>query len=158
MQKMKSKLILYSVFLSIVFVTSCSTPKSVVYQRSGKVMCQKYEEGVIHLVAEANAESTAKAVAYAERNAIENLLFKGVPNSNQEKPIIPNESEAMKKNAAYFQNLFQNTGYQKFVMQSEVAEKTIEGKTYFVKQKVSVDLNAFRSDLEQNKVVRKFGL
>ena len=140
------------------FMLACSAPSAFVYQRSGKVVCQKYEQDVIHLRAEASAETTAKAISFAERNAIENLLFKGIPASNQEKPLVANETEAMRQNPEYFNNLINKEDYQRFVMKSEIIENVAEQKAHFVKQLISIDLNAFRTDLEQNKIVRKFGL
>ena len=154
------KFSIYSMFFLFFgyFVLACSTPKNVIYQRSGKVICQQYEEGVIHLMAEANAESLAKAVGFAERNAIENLLFKGIPSSNQEKPMINNETEAVQKHSNYFHELIDQGRYHRFVMKSEVAESFKEDNSFFIKHKISVDLKALRTDLEQHNIVRKFGL
>ncbi len=148
----------FFVLIAIFFNNGCTAPKAVSYERSGKVISQEYEEGVIHLVSEASAESLDKAVSFAERNAVENLLFKGIPNSNQEKPMVPNEIEALQSHPEYFKSLIKNGRFQRFVMKSEVLSNSNENRIYYIKQKISIDLNALRSDLEQNKIVRKFGL
>ncbi|MEO1261449.1 MAG: hypothetical protein AAFZ15_21780 [Bacteroidota bacterium] len=155
---MKINSIFFLLLLLAVSTSSCSSSKAVTYQRSGKVTCSQYAEGVITVISEANAQNKRAAVAFAERNAVENLLFKGIPSSNQEKPIIPNEPEALQKNTAYFSNLIDSTGYQKFIMHSEPLNFSSDQGTMHVKQKIKFDLNALRSDLEQNKIIRKFGL
>jgi hypothetical protein len=143
---------------TLFFLISCTAPMAIPYERSGKVTCSKYEENVIHIVSEGRAESTGKASNYAERNAFENLLFKGIPASNQESPIVPNESESLRKNGGYFSDLLNNQRYQRFILKSEIAEDVISSKVHFIKQNMSIDLKALRKDLEQNKVIRKFGL
>lgn len=154
---MKNTFLLFAM-ISLFLGVSCSPKLAIDYERTGKVTCSNYSESVIDLQSESRAASMNDAVLYAERNAFENLLFKGIPKSNQEKPMIPNEYEALRKHPQYFKDLIMQEKYQRFITKSETGNHSLSGKVYFLTQNVSVDLAALRKDLEQNKIVRKFGL
>lgn len=154
---MKNTILLLSIF-SIFYSVSCSPKLNIGYERTGKVTCSKYEESVIHLVSESRAANRNSAVQFAERNAFENLLFKGIPNSNQEKAMVPNEYDALRKHPNYFEDLIKGEKYQRFITSSEISEENVSGGVTFLKQSISVDLAGLRKDLEQNKVIRKFGI
>ena len=89
------------ILLLLLNIIACSTV-NIQFQRSGAVNAVEHENSIIVLSSLAQAENINKAIYFAERNAFENLLFKGIPNTNQESPMVPNETKAMDGNATFF--------------------------------------------------------
>ena len=94
--KKRLLIIVINTFLFLLFF-ACSTPKNVPFERTGAVTFMGVEEsGTIILESEGVGVNLDQAIAHAERNAIENLLFKGIPGSTQRQPLVPKEYEALK--------------------------------------------------------------
>ncbi len=142
----------------LINMMACTPTQQLVYQRTGMVSCTSHDRMTISLLSEGQAETLDKAVGFAERNAIENLLFKGIPNSNQEKPLIKNESMAKRDNPDFFTTFVTNRGYQEFVTNSTVEDDYLNGKIHFVKQKIVFDLTNLKKHLQAQGISRKFGL
>ena len=153
-------MIKYIQFLALVilFLGSCTPKMNVGYERTGRVKCIKHDRMTITLSSEGQAESVGKAVNFAERNAIENLLFKGIPASNQEKPLIDNESVAKNKNAAFFDEFIMNRGYQQYITESLIADDYQNGSYHLITQNITVDLTNLRDFLVKEGIIKKFGL
>lgn len=118
----------------------------------------KEAAGTITVKSTGYGKNKEKAMIDAQKNAFRVILFKGLPGTQLNVPMVDNENEARSKNTAYFEKFFDQEFYKTFIMsstQSSNLEKVKGGK------KINVDLkinyNALRSDLEQNKVIRKFG-
>jgi hypothetical protein len=117
--------------------------------------------GTISLRIIAYGKKSKDAIVNAEKTAIQTLLFRGIPGSNQvENPMIStNEVETQKKYADYFRNLFDKERCRSFIMSnipvSEFAKDATKKKCITVD--VKVNLKALQSDLEYNGIVRKFG-
>lgn len=146
--------------LAVLFINliACTPTRQMIYQRTGLVTCESHDRMTITLLSEGQAETLDKAVGFAERNAIENLLFKGIPKSNQEKPLIAHEAKTMDNNPDFLKLFIENRGYQKFVTSSAVEEDYLNGHVHFVKQRMVFDLNNLRKYLQSQGVVKKFGL
>ena len=103
-------------------------------------------------------KTESDAIADAGRYAIERVLFRGVPNSNQRNPLIGvDENTAKKQHAQYLQELLDNERYLSFLTKTISLENGRSyGKTWVVAD-VTINLRALRNDLEQAGVIRKFG-
>ena len=128
------------------------------YHRTGEVTCTKYDQNTMWVKSAGQADKLNYAITYAELNAIENILFKGIPNSGQESAMIPNEMKAVKANAGFFNELLDKGGYRRYIMESHLVSKAKKKRVHFANQSIRVDVQALRLFLEQNKVIRKFGL
>lgn len=124
----------------------------------------------VNLIGEHGDEITLRVVGYgkngkkatedAELNVIKALIFNGIANSRRTVPMINNpEKEVTSLHQEYFSNLYA-ISYKNFIS----ASKTIIpfGKND-IKQKcitidVTVNVRALRNNLEQNGIIRKFGL
>lgn len=101
-----------------------------------------------------SAREAAVAAFYA-------LLFRGIPGSQYDLPMVPNENE--RKNDPFITSLL-NGGYNSFVLKLEfVNEEKKTRRTDGVKGKmanyrISINCDALRRALEQNYVIRKFGI
>ena len=152
------KIKILSILIIVAIFAACTPQLNMLYQRSGMVKCESHDKMTITLVSEAQAETLGKAIGFAERNAIENLLFKGIPNSNQEKPMIENESKAMNENGAFLDNFLVNNGYKNYITSSTIDDVMQGGSVRLVSQRVIVDITNLRKHLEANSIVKKFGL
>lgn len=140
-----------------VFILACSPKLNIGYERTGMVTCDKYDKMTITLISESQAASTSNGIYYAERNAIENLLFKGIPKSNQEKPLIPNEYAAKDKHADFLFDFIENRGYKSYVISSLIVNDYSNRGVHMVTEEIKIDLTNLRRYLESNQVIKKFG-
>lgn len=150
-------------FFFLVFaIASCAKKTSVPqlnieYGRSGKVIFMKTANNVLTVESEQSAENIQKAIAFAEINALENILYRGIPGSSQEHPIITDEVSAQKNSPLVLKGLIFNNGYKIFLTESELLETFKGNGIITVRQKVSFDINALKKFLEKNEVIQKFG-
>lgn len=152
-----------SLILTLVLVSFsyCSaqrkkTDKKVIpiaYTRSGNVEFDNYNKGLLSVTTKQGAENLEKAIYYSEINALENILFKGIPGSPQEHPLIKEE-----KREPFLDKLIFDRDYEKFLTNSEVLETYKSEKMISVRQRVTFDIEALRKELEKNNIIRKFGL
>lgn len=147
-----------SLLIATCLLTACSKSVTMAYERTGEVNAVSHENSIVVLSSQARAENLGKAVYFSERNAFENLIFKGIPNTNQESPMIANESRAISGDPAFFDEFFANQGYRKYVMDSYTANQTNVGGVKLIEQIVKIDLKGLRNYLESNGVAKSFGL
>lgn len=149
-------------FIGLIIVVfglvSCSPKLTVPFSRTGEVEMIESEPSTITVVSRSYAETKAKAIAYAERNALENILYRGIPGSSQESPMIADEQAAQRSHGQILQRLILDGLYSQFVIQSYVDQSVPSGKGVSVGQVVKFDLNALRKYLEKEGVIRTFGL
>ena len=147
------KSILTIILLSLI---SCG-PK--LQSNSGEVnFLYKDAEGSIAVKSVGYGTNRENAVIDAQKNAFKILLFKGIPGTEFNIPLIQNEREAFTKNSNYFKKLFDEGYYKTFLMSSTESSSLIKMKG---NKKIAVDIkinyNSLRKDLEQNQLIRKFG-
>lgn len=94
--------------------------------------------------------------------AFTTIFFKGLPAFTALRtPMIPNESKARSEHAAYFKKFFDERGYLQFVTGqggTAKAGKADDGKNKVARRTFTINYESLRRDLEQNGVIRKFGL
>ncbi len=152
---------IYLLPLIIVLLFSCTQKKTVTkiqFTRTGQVKCVGYDQDIIKLISTASASTVAEGSKFAERNAMENLLFKGIPNSNQETPFIANELESLGSNKRFYELFLIQRDYEKFIIESSVSNKSNNLHAYLIDQYIEIDLQGMRKHLENRKVIKKFGL
>ncbi|KGE85258.1 MAG: hypothetical protein ACE362_06730 [Phaeodactylibacter xiamenensis] len=141
----------------VLLLWSCS--KTIIpYERTGKVNAISHENAIVVLSSQGQAEHLDKSVYHAERNAFENLLFKGIPNTNQESPMVPNEYLALEDNGVILERLLVNQGYKRFIMDSYTSHSSVSCGVTFVDQVIKIDLRGLRNFLQEEGITKKFGL
>jgi len=103
--------------------------------------------------------SNKNSVASAQQKVITALLFRGIPESPEKFPLIgTSEGEEKAKHPEYFNSLYDGQRYKSFISSTipttSVYRESGSRKTAF---DIKVNVNALRSDLEANKIIRKFG-
>jgi hypothetical protein len=116
--------------------------------------------GTITMRAIGSGKKQQDAIGEAEKNAINVLLFRGLPESEQKSALIgSNESEEIEKHKEYFDQFYAQKRYKTFIMSSipvgDFAKQNGGAKSQTLD--VKVNLIALRTDLEQNNIIRKFG-
>lgn len=109
----------------------------------------------------AYGKKAKEAIETAEQAAVRTILFRGIPGSNQvENPLIGvNEEKIQKEHKAYFKELFEEKRCSSFILSTVPVSKFSKDATKkkCIVADIKVNLQALRSDLEQHKVIRKFG-
>lgn len=109
----------------------------------------------------AYGKKAKEAIENAEQAAVRTILFRGIPGSNQiENPLIGvNEEKIQKEHKAYFKELFEEKRCSSFILSTVPVSKFSKDATKkkCIVADIKVNLQALRSDLEQHKVIRKFG-
>jgi len=143
----------------IMLITACGSQKKFIpFQRTGEVTFVNHETpGTILLNTVGYAANRAEAFMYAERNAFENLFFKGIPGSSQKSPMIENEEKAIYGHRKFFDNFFKTGEYRKYLLNSVLIDERNSSSGVIITQEVKIDINALRKLLEREQIVRKFG-
>lgn len=102
-----------------------------------------------------------QAIVDAEKAVFKLIFFRGAPGiKNFDKPMVSsNESKSMEEHKGFFDEFFDGGRYKSFITKSQQMNKF--GKNGNTQKnitiEVTVNLNVLKSDLESQKVVRKFG-
>ena len=143
----------------ILIGSSCAPkPKNIPYTRTGMVKCVGHDRQTITVESEAQAGTIGKAIAYAEINAFENILFKGIPNSNQESPLVPNEYKSTSENRGFYTAFLDNGGYASYMMSTTLSDDFESNGVHLVTQKIQIDLHRLRKNLEKIGIIKYLGL
>ena len=135
---------------------SCNSAKTI----SGEVnFIASPEPGTVMVSSGGYGPTKPLATINAESNAFSTLIFRGIPGSQQQLPMIADEGSARKQHSAYFEQLLKG-GYKPFMMLSEQQSAYAAGRNRRknLTQRVKINVDALRRDMEQSGVVRKFGL
>lgn len=107
------------------------------------------------------AKKKTQAVEASEQAAIMSLLFRGIPGSQQSQPLVgTDEKSSMATHKAYFDSLLDGKRYKSYITSSiPVSQfgKDASGRKSITLD-VTINLKALRADLEQQGVIRKFGI
>lgn len=140
--------------IAFLHLSSCSK-KVINYERNGNIEFVSSEKNTITVETKSFAENYNKAISFSEINALENILYRGIPGSNQENPMI-NERDV--KNNKALNDLIFNDGYRKFLINSSNLNYQKSNGLFYITQEIKFDLNSIRKYLEDNGIIRKFGL
>lgn len=115
--------------------------------------------GIIHLISGGYGQPQAVSEENAVRNAFKNILLNGIPNSNQESPMLGKKAdEVFAKNQDFF-DTFLESGKDRFIL-----EKSTKGycwqkpSTASSEVELKINLKSLRSYLENEGIIRSFGL
>jgi hypothetical protein len=126
---------------------------------SGEVnFLYKDAQGTIGVKSTGYGKYKKEAVEDAHKNAFLILLFKGIPGTELNLPLVENENDARSKNGEYFKRLLDGANYRSFVMSSNESSGLMKSQgTNKINVDLKINYNSLRKDLEQNQVIRKFG-
>ena len=104
-------------------------------------------------------KTNADALTDAGKYAMEQLLFRGIPNSNQRNPLIgTDEVTAKSQYKTYLTELFDNERYLSFLTLTKPIDGDKKYGKFWTVADITINLRALRMDMEQAGIIRKFGL
>lgn len=145
--------------LGLFLFTSLFSCKSVPYSYSAEVsFVAKEEQGTITIRSNGFGKNEKEAIKDAQKNAFNVLLFKGLPGTELNVPLVSNEYEAKNSYKNYFDNLLEKGGLFRYLMvnSTESLPAKVKGG-YSTSLVLKINYNSLRKDLEQNGIIRKFG-
>jgi hypothetical protein len=147
-----------STFVIIIFLLNscCSSKKAL---PSAEINFLSNTDGTITMRANGIGNSEGEAIGDAIYNAFDVLFFRGLPESDQNKPLVgTNENEERAKHKEYFDEFYKSR-YKTFVMSSIPTSGLIKysGSKKGIAIDVKINVVALRTDLEGHNIIHKFG-
>ncbi len=147
-----------TMFVLVFLLPSCKTTKPLTVSSETQYISNP-NDGVVTLTAVGQGKKEADAIADAFRTGFTTVLFRGLPGfSPLKNPMIANESTALSKHKSFFDGFFNDGNYVQFVTKQEPTTFSGDKKIKIAHQTFSVNYKLLRKHLEQNNVIRKFGL
>ena len=116
------------------------------------------EENTLFVQASGLATEERPSYENAIYNALSTLLYQGIPGSVQSRPMIPPD-DAGRVRSKVDNCLHDNNCYRNFIMQVSQVGGIVKVKGgYEATANLKVNLSSVRTWLEQNNIIRKFGL
>ena len=123
----------------------------------------QYQVSVLNAIKEGNVADGKKAAIAstdAELSAIRTLLFAGAQNTQHSMPLVQEDKAIVENKYRKFFDTFYSKEYQNFVESSIIV--TPYGKNALKQKCITLDVcirvNQLRTYLENNGIIRKFGL
>lgn len=145
-----------ALLLPAIMWISCSAPKQFHYFRTGEVTCVSNNSRLVTVASIYQAGTSQQAQLFAERNAVENLLFKGVSGC-YDVPLVDNETKSREMHPAFYQWLIENREYERFLTE-KTSDFHTSGETTRATMHLTFDVPALRKEMENQGVIKKFGI
>ena len=150
-------MIKYSFLLITLFLFGC---KSLEDYQSNISIVTKYDSFTYSFSGQGFSKKIDDCQSEAEKNIFEVIMFRGISGSDLQNPIVENETQSKEKNKEFYDDFFEKKNYRNFITSKveiiENSKPTKGGYTCLVK--FTVNLNSLKTNLEQNGIIRKFGL
>lgn len=153
---MKKKANIFFVFS--LFLFSCAS--KIQNNSAESFYLGKRGKDIIELSVKGYHKNRNKVIDAAERRAFEIILFRGLPNSEFRNPLFENEHEAKRLNTDFFMTFFNDKIYRNFIVSSSTSTLVSKNKNKNYSQEImlSINVHSLRKYLEQNEIIKKFGL
>lgn len=128
-------------------------------QHQYEVSLQSETDESIQLTVAVYGVKEKQAVQLAACDAVQALIFEGIQGSRKRaNPYVHDEAQSYREHGAYYNDLFNNGGYQSFIIAAVLAEKgkTADKRKYFLVN-VNVDTRSLKNSLVNHGVARRFG-
>ena len=148
---------LLTIFSFCFLVESCKTHEPVT---TAQVNYLGQSDGTITMRCVGVGDNREAISMNAEKNALNVLLFRGLPGSMQATPMIDmTENEAKTKYPAYLEELLEKGRYKTFIMSSVTTGELSKADNGAKQASIDIKVNvaSLRRDLENNNIIRKFG-
>jgi hypothetical protein len=152
-----------TLFTLILLVSSCSKkiiPTSMLVIPTAEVTYLSSKNGVLNLSSIGYCPLSDKKSECADSsqvNAFRTLFNRGIPGSSQNTPLISYEERSTENYNKYMNDFFSSGNYKSFIVSSEIASEISEQNWYKTTVNIGINLSSLRQELEQKKVIRKFG-
>ena len=148
--------ILTIIIIIVAMVWACSPAPKVYSPQISNI--NRTEEGTIYVKCTGMGKNKEAAYENAIYNAFSTVLYQGVPESVQSRPLVePANTQAARSKLE--KCITSNECYRNFITQitSSGSYTKVDGG-YATVASIKINMTALRSYLEQNNIIRKFGL
>lgn len=138
----------------------CMFPCYTFAQHEYEIYFQSETDETIQLTVVEYDVKKKEATNSACQDAIHALLFNGIDGSRKRRlPFVSDEQSSYDRHSAYFNDLFNNGGYNAFILASTVVEKGKDQnkKPYYVVN-VNIHYASLKESLNNHHVIRRFGV
>ena len=118
--------------------------------------CVTNDARLVTVASTYSAMNATDAQLYAERNAVENLLFKGIAGC-YEQPLVTKEAESMQAHAAFYDWLITKREYERFITDRKLEVNSKKKKQVNITETITFDVPALRKEMERQGVIKKLG-
>lgn len=148
------------IFNGLLLLASCGGPSQLDHSRDGEVIYDegaeiKYGKGEVKFVTIGVDRDQESAIVKAKRNALEAVLFKGIPGSNLSKPIVSQQEREASQ--SYFNKFLEpGGGYLDYIIFSNFAPAhsiKLRGG-YQVGLEIGINYSSLQNKLENDKVIK----
>jgi hypothetical protein len=150
-------MIKYSFLFLIVLLTGC---RSLDNYNSNVSVIKKQGSFTYSFSGQGFSNKLVDCQTEAEKNIFEVILFRGISGTDLQNPLVEDEQVSKENNKGFYKNFFDDKKYRNFI--SSNVELTANPKPskggYTCTVKFTVNLNSLKTNLEQNGIIRKFGL
>ncbi len=148
---------IYLCLVGLLLFSSCKTATvptaNVVYQTTANGCIQARCIGL--------GDKQQTAIEDAEKNMLRTLLFRGLPGSGQETPMIStDEAQSEQNNPDYWNTMWGESKRYKTFIQASIPVSDLQKHSkgvYSMTVDVKVNIKALRMDLEKQGLIRRFG-
>jgi len=136
-------------------VFGCSVQK-----KSGETLSTSSKtQGLIEVRSKGYGALKSESIDNAIENAFRNILTKGIPQSNQQRPLLGNDAiKVFEKNNKYFNRFFEEELLAYVLSQKIISFNSISGSQASSEVLLEINLDALRKKLENDKIISTFGL
>lgn len=145
-------------FLLIVLLASaCKTTQQTT---TDVILTGDYDRNILQLRATGYGETEEAAEMDAYRQALDIVMFRGFPQevSTVKDPLIINKAEAIDNHEEFFDKLYGERLINEFILSSSSFSEKKQGKQYESQQNISFNLRLLRKRLQDEGIIRKFGI
>jgi len=153
MKKTSNSFGVIAVVLGFFLITACTPKKTVSAFYNFETECLNIElDGSETLKAWGSGRNKRDALEQAKKNAVRDVLFKGIRNGNggcSTRPLIT-EVNATRKYESYFNNFFRDGGeYSRYISMRDTKNRSYESESTGQQDKYGTVLRVLRSQLKE---------
>ncbi|WKN45253.1 hypothetical protein [Tunicatimonas pelagia] len=142
--------------LGVLLVSACKTP----LKTTDVSLTGSYDRNTLQMSATGYGETEEDAEMDAYRRALDAVMFRGFPQegSSVRDPLIMDKAKAVANHEDFFDKLYSERLLEEFILSSSSAGKQKQGGQYESKQNISFNLRLLRKRLQDEGIIRKFGI
>ena len=138
----------------ILFITMLVGCKSAKFPSTGETTYYAQNKDILIVNSVGYGYKIEDAKTYAQKQALNNLIYNGVANSNYKNPMVDYQQiDKIKPNL----DKYINTNYLQFIQNTSLISNTKNKKVYTQLYRIEINTLSLRDAMEREGFVRKFG-